>query len=745
MFTVEMAALEDFILILHSPDGVQWANFIAGRLAAPQYGITSISKDIINQSVDAFPGAGLVDDLKDADNDSNNNEAVGCRDSGRCSTNTISETSTALECLRCSKANVVLLSPDMMEGAFPLDVKLLNPSSTVVLFLGVDVEEARSYFGEESDHVFSCDLCVMDGSEQTICAAMFKIIEAFEKNPDEEEEEEDIYMVPPHPIQANRVEKVFPQLLSETERDLYVMLALPAEEDVKVILLTDQPVTIQLSCVSGPLYTFTVPDALSGDIPFRVEIQDNCIGKGVAHLPTKLDHLATILHQLSDPYLTLASALGVEPGDVGSVDTVLAFRLQQLESARTFKEMFPTEQAISSTEEHSKTLYPTLLHFAADYNLRTFCSQLLHYPDMFSAATTRNKDGELPRDIAARKGYKSLEQDLLQFVDDQKVISDSDNLYVQPEPPTLPPKPCTLGMGYVNEKRNKTSYIDMSAMGARLKTPLLERLRFRQKSKSPLVLKHYSTTTPQSPIADEVFDIPSDDSDDISNNTSEPTESSEPELDVSRSPGGTSRKAQKVLGISAAELAKEQESLAQSDRTQTLAKIYSASAPGGRHAYPSVDENRWSVSSNYEPPNQIYGLEPKQKSGSKLKNMFRGFIKKSSSFDSDHHPAHKTVKKSPSTRSDRSSKSSEGSNTRPKKLSMPDCQERDSGSYSDEEKPDSKKKSKAKVFQERERPMSRTLSKRQQIALNEKVDNAPTLPRTVRKRSGFKSFIDDQV
>lgn len=36
---------------------------------------------------------------------------------------------------------------------------------------------------------------------------------------------------------------------------------------------------------------------------------------------------------------------------------------------------------------------------------------------------------------------------------------------------------------------------------------------------------------------------------------------------------------------------------------------------------------------------------------------------------------------------------------------MPDCQERDSGSYSDEEKPDSKKKSKAKVFVERDRPM----------------------------------------
>lgn len=210
-----MAALEDFILILHSPDGVQWANFIAGRLAAPQYSITSISKDIINHSVEAFPGAGLADDLNDSNNNDASTKEGGCRDSGRCSTNTISETSTALECLRCSKANVLLLSPDMMEGPFPVDVKLLDALSTVVLFLGVDVEEARSYFGEESEHVFSCDLCVMDGSEQMICAAMFKIIEAFEKNPDDEHDEEDIYMVPPHPIQANRVEKVFPQLLSE--------------------------------------------------------------------------------------------------------------------------------------------------------------------------------------------------------------------------------------------------------------------------------------------------------------------------------------------------------------------------------------------------------------------------------------------------------------------------------------------------------------------------------------------------
>ena len=43
------------------------------------------------------------------------------------------------------------------------------------------------------------------------------------------------------------------------------------------------------------------------------------------------------------------------------------------------------------SEERSLFRWPSLLHFAADLNLRTFTSELLRYPGMLAAACTENK------------------------------------------------------------------------------------------------------------------------------------------------------------------------------------------------------------------------------------------------------------------------------------------------------------------------------------------------------------------
>ncbi|GFO25497.1 hypothetical protein PoB_005200200, partial [Plakobranchus ocellatus] len=76
-------------------------------------------------------------------------------------------------------------------------------------------------------------------------------------------------------------------------------------------------------------------------------------------------------------------------------------------------------------------------------------------------------------------------------------------------------------------------------------------------------------------------------------------------------------------------------------------------------------------------------------------------------------------------------------------------EERDSGSYSDEEKkkpkaPVPRRSGKNKAFKEREQAMVRRLSRRAQAAVNEKIEVAPTLPsRTGQRRGAFKSFVED--
>lgn len=229
-----MASLEDCIVLLHGDDGEQWANFISGRLSAPQYNIRSILRNVCLTTPACGAGLctnhihGSTDSLKSIDSNSSRNrnssasgckrspEAAGHRDSGVGSRATISELSTVFDCINNTRASIVFLSPDIISSnPFPFDVSLLNPKRAVFLFLGVDIEEVRAYFGERSELVFKCRCCIIDADEQSVCDALVQIIEAYEDTGDNVSDDDDIYNIPGSPRQLNRIEKIFPKELSE--------------------------------------------------------------------------------------------------------------------------------------------------------------------------------------------------------------------------------------------------------------------------------------------------------------------------------------------------------------------------------------------------------------------------------------------------------------------------------------------------------------------------------------------------
>ncbi|CAL1528672.1 unnamed protein product [Lymnaea stagnalis] len=769
-FPVAMAALDDYILILHSPDALQWSNFLSTRLATPQYGITSISKDLQTLTTAAFPSSAAhsnynsagkpnAESGKDADN----------RDSGRCSRNAITENSSISDCISNCKAGVVFISPDVFEadGPFPVDVTSLNPKSSVFLLLGVEIEETRAYFRDKSDFVFKCSMCVIDGSDKSICDAMLSIIQAFENQTgcDEDGDEKDIYLIPPSPKQRNGIVKVFPRELSEEDREVFILLERPAEDDVVVVLDADIEQEIPLNTVSDRLYSFQVPDDISGPVKFRIECKANCFGEETVMVYTKIGQLGALLTHLTDPLTLLTSALNLRPDDIGGLDTTLAFKLQQLAPASTFKLMFPCEDALNSTtpDETSKMKYPSLLHFAADLNLRAFCSELLHYPGMLGAACTENVDGLFPCQIAARKGYTNLEQDLIHFVEQHKGMCD-ESLYVPPEPilpvpATKPKHHSTRSPGYYNQPAVAVTsdYVPMANLNI-FKRTLLDQQSM--KSDSELM-------SPQSDYSDSVFGssnsytnisdldvrspaLPSDSSQ-HAHETQVPTETGSPVLG----------KACKVLGVRQEDIVASSQTL--SGNALKNLQDWSASAPGripiehfgpvssqtAAFDYKQDSPRRTSVSSNCDDPNYYISHNSDTKNRAAVKNKILSFfgkvrMKKSFSEDDGSTPTLKKSNSNRSTKSSRSATESVSGGSRKKKMISGDSPERDSGSYSDEEKPSPQttKKSKARVFKERDRPMERTLSKRAQNALSEKVDNAPNLPKTDRRKGHFKSFIE---
>uniref|UniRef100_A0A2C9M9N6 Uncharacterized protein n=1 Tax=Biomphalaria glabrata TaxID=6526 RepID=A0A2C9M9N6_BIOGL len=343
--------------------------------------------------------------------------------------------------------------------------------------------------------------------------------------------------------------------------------------------------------------------------------------------------------------------------------------------------MFPCEDALNtsgSAEEPCKLKYPSLLHFAADLNLRLFCSELLHYPGMLGAACTENADGEFPCQIAARKGFTQLERDLIQFV---------------------------------------------------------EEIKDQQTKSDPELM------SPSSDFSDNVFDSFSDKSSDQRKGSI--TDS------LSFESGSSLTKACKVLGVGQTEIYHSASS------PTVTANQYSMSTPGYDPMKFTGTPKRFSVSSNCE---SVSSYNPQDVATSekhrtnKIKSFFNKITGSKKSVSEEDGTRH-GLSKSYSNRSNKSSKSvgaeSQRSNKK-KKFVSEDSQERDSGSFSDEEKStpvQGKKNSKPKTFKEREKPMMRTLSKRAQTALNEKVDNVPTLPRPERRsainsKSTFKSFID---
>lgn len=61
---------------------------------------------------------------------------------------------------------------------------------------------------------------------------------------------------------------------------------------------------------------------------------------------------------------------------------------------------------------HSNEKWPTLIHFAAEFNLPRFCEELLKLPWSEDACYKMNKDDDTPLDIAKRKSFHELVEKL---------------------------------------------------------------------------------------------------------------------------------------------------------------------------------------------------------------------------------------------------------------------------------------------------------------------------------------------
>ncbi|XP_045214225.2 uncharacterized protein LOC123564593 isoform X2 [Mercenaria mercenaria] len=175
----------------------------------------------------------------------------------------------------------------------------------------------------------------------------------------------------------------------------------------------------------------------------------------------KLEYIRKILEDETDPEELLCQCLGIDKG-VRHLDEKMTSMVQSVETLRHLS--FSGRQ--SSSDEKESSTWPTLVHFGAQFNLLNFCDVLLSNPLMYGACVRKNKDGNMPHDIARIHGHKELAEMLKHFSEFVKAEKERDSgvsglsstprlSTISGEPPPPPPH---------RTRNSDNNYIDMSGI-----------------------------------------------------------------------------------------------------------------------------------------------------------------------------------------------------------------------------------------------------------------------------------------
>lgn len=151
----------------------------------------------------------------------------------------------------------------------------------------------------------------------------------------------------------------------------------------------------------------------TGSIPKLVEVTDNVSYS--KRIPTKSDIIRETLGFENDPVPLVCQMLGLshmEETDTHSelLDKHIASQYKQIKD----NEASNWRSLINEGCNFSKC--PTLLHFAAEYNLKTLGSELLKLPESLDACFAMNKDKNTPQAIAQNNEFPEFAQMIRSFM-----------------------------------------------------------------------------------------------------------------------------------------------------------------------------------------------------------------------------------------------------------------------------------------------------------------------------------------
>ncbi|XP_046379567.2 uncharacterized protein LOC124151234 isoform X5 [Haliotis rufescens] len=368
------------IVIVYADDGNEWALFIQRKLTSPEYNIRTHGQDYSTVNIPS---------------------------------------------LKNYKVQVVLISPQLLEGAASSqwDFAQFDKSSTVMVLLGLDVLEVKNILQAKSEYIFQCNHETIHQNDPgtSLRNALMEIIKVYEQDEFSDEEDpfdtDSIYQYPPSPRQINQIYKIIPKAPNSSSPETLILLDRPSDTDLTVELRTSPPVKVTAQFIDKAVYAVDIPEGTRGTIPVKVSCRDQVLGEDRVKLQTKMDQLYSLLHDITNPMTLMCQALGLNGDNNEALDSAMSQQLKKW-SPQNIQMLQMFEASV--TDERSSHKWPTIAHFAAEFNLVNMCTELLRFPHTFMvmACCMENCDGDYPCDIAERKGFQHLAQLLTSVVEE---------------------------------------------------------------------------------------------------------------------------------------------------------------------------------------------------------------------------------------------------------------------------------------------------------------------------------------
>ena len=325
------------------------------------------------------------------------------------------------------ETNILLVSPDFFNLNNLGVLQTIDPHRALMVLLGTTSEDVQAFLLRHKCNEMLKNITFFEtvATENCVRELLIGIIKLYEHNyepSDDETAHKEIYDVLPVPrprhLSTNGVNDVAISC-NEENREVYLLCDRKGNDEIQ-IKLADIPGQIKAVHENKAIYRFTIDKNVpsgSGHLQFTAKDGELTIGTGVINIPnnkktdvdpkesnrSKLDKLQEILGEENNPICLMCKALNLSENSTEALDTNLAKKCHCLEPLRRFEGMFCETNRKSIG--HSNEIWPSLLHFAAEFNLPKFCEELLKLPYSMDETFIMNKDSETPLEIAKRKDH----------------------------------------------------------------------------------------------------------------------------------------------------------------------------------------------------------------------------------------------------------------------------------------------------------------------------------------------------